>query len=65
VILGPAEALRAFTVGGSGRVDVLGDVGAADESHCLNVRVVHDGVDGLLVAMHHLKDALGKSRFEK
>lgn len=40
----------------------LGDVGAADEPDYLNARVVHDGVDGLLIAVYHLEDALGQSR---
>ena len=62
VVLGAAEALRALAVGRRGRVDVLRDVGAADEADGLDVGVVQDGVDGLLVAVHDLEDALRAGR---
>ncbi len=57
VVLRAAEALRALAVRGRARVDVLRDVGAADEAHRLDLRVLEDGVDGLLVAVHDLEHA--------
>ena len=54
---------RAFRSRGGGRIDVLRDVGAADEADGLDVGVGQDGVDGLLVALHHLKTpAAGRPR---
>ena len=47
------------------RVDVLGDVGAADETDRFDVGVVQDGVDGLLVAVHDLEHARGQARFDE
>ena len=57
VVLGTAEALRALAVGCGIRVDVVGDVGAADEADRFDVGVVQDSVDGLLVAVHDLEHA--------
>ena len=57
VVLGAAEALRALAVRRGGRVDVLRDVGAADEADGLDVGVAQDGVDGFLVALHDLEHA--------
>ena len=55
VVLGAAEALRTLAGRRGGRVDVVGDVGAADETDRLDVGVVQDGVDGFLVAVHDLE----------
>ena len=57
MVLGAAEALRALAVRRGGRVDVLRDVGAADEADGLDVGVVEQRVDGFLVALHHLEHA--------
>ncbi len=59
MVLGAAEALRRLPLRGGGRVDVLRDVGAADEADGLDVGVGQDGVDGFLVALHHLEHAGG------
>ncbi len=45
-----AETLRPLAGGGGTSVDVLSDI-RADEADGLDVRVVQDGVDGLLVAV--------------
>ncbi len=55
VVLGAAEALCALAVRGRARVDVLRDVGAADEADRLDLGVLEDRVDGFLVALHHLE----------
>ena len=65
VILRAAEALRALAVGRGARVDVLRDVGAADEAHRLDLRVLEDGVDGLLVAVHDLEHAWRQAGLEE
>ncbi len=65
VVLCAAEALRALPVGRGAGVDVLRDVGAADEPDRLNHRMFEDGVDGLLVTVHHLEHARRKAGFEE
>ena len=62
VVLRAAEALRALAVGGRGRVDVLRDIGAADEADGLDVGVVQDRVDGFLVAVDDLEHARAAGR---
>ncbi len=61
VVLGATEALRPLAVRGGGRVDVLRDVGAADEADGLDVGVGQDGVDGFLVALDHLEHTRGQT----
>ncbi len=56
VVLGPAHGLDPLRIGGPGGVDVLGDVGGADEAHRLDQRMVQDGVHRRLVAMDHIED---------
>ena len=65
VVLRAAEALRALPVRGGGGVDVLRDVGAADEADGLDVGMIQDRVDGLLVALHDLEHALGQSGLDE
>ena len=65
VVLGAAEALRPLPVGCGGGVDVLRDVGAADEPDPLDVGVGEDGVDGLLVAVHDLEHPGGQTGLEE
>ena len=65
VVLRAAEALRALAVGGRGLVDVLRDVGAADEADGLDVGVVQDRVDGFLVALDHLEYARGQAGLQE
>ncbi len=55
MVLGPAETLRPLTVRCGVRVDVLGDVGAADETYGLDVGVGEDRVDCFLVTLDHLE----------
>ena len=65
MVLGAAEALRALAVGGGGLVDVLRDIGAADEPDGLESRVCEDRVDGFLVAVDHLEDTGGQAGLEE
>ena len=60
VVLGAAEALHALSVRGPGRIDVLRDVGGADEADRLDARIGEQRVDRLLVAVHHIEHALGQ-----
>ena len=62
MVLGAAERLYALAVGRSGRVDVLGDRGRADEGHCGDVWVLEDAIDGNLVSLHDVEHALGQAR---
>ena len=63
VVLGAAERLDALVVRRAARVDVLRDVGRADEAHRGDVGMVEDRVDHLLVAVDDVEDAIGKPRF--
>ena len=58
VVLGPAEGLDALAVPRAGLVDVAGDRGRADEAHGRDVRVLEDPVDGDLVAVDDVEDAV-------
>ncbi|GAF49306.1 hypothetical protein RW1_075_00110 [Rhodococcus wratislaviensis NBRC 100605] len=55
VVLGPAECLDAFAVGGAGGVHVLGDGGGADEADGLDGGVGEQFVDGGLVALQDVE----------
>jgi hypothetical protein len=57
VVLGPAHGLNALPVLGAARIDIVGDVRRPDEADGPDVRVVEDGVDGGLVAVHHVQHA--------
>ena len=61
VVLGAAEGLHALPVRGAARVDVLGDVGRADEADRVDVGMVEDGVDHFLVAVDDVEDAVGQA----
>lgn len=61
VVLGAAEGLDALAVGGGGGVDVAGDRGGADEGDGGDVRVLQEAVDGDLVAVDDVEDAVGQS----
>jgi hypothetical protein len=63
VVLGAAERLHALPVRGAAAVDVLRDVGRADEADRLDVGIVEDRVDHLLVAVDDVEDAVGQARF--
>ncbi len=63
VVLGPAERLDALPVRGAARVDVVGDVGRADEADRRDVRMVEDRVDHLLVAVDDVEDSVGQPGF--
>ena len=58
VVLRAAERLNALAVRGSRRIDVARDRCRADEAHRRDPGMVQDRVDRLLVAMHHLEDAV-------
>ena len=64
MVLGAAEALHALTLGGAARVDVFRDRRGADEADGADVGIVEDGVDGFLVAVHHIEDAGGQARLD-
>jgi len=61
VVLGPAHRLDALSRRCAARIDVVGDVGGADEAHGLDVRVVEDGVHRDLVAMDDVQHTLGRA----
>ena len=61
VVLRPAQGLDALAVRGGGLVDVLGDRGGADEGDAVHVRVGQEAVDGFLVAVQDLEDAVGQA----
>ena len=63
VVLGAAEALDAFAVRAAAAVDVLRDRRGADEADGGDLGMVEDGVDGFLVAVHDLEDAVGQAGF--
>ena len=60
VVLRAAEGLDALAVRRARLVDVLRDRGRADERHRLDVGVRQQRVDGLLVAVDDLHDAVGQ-----
>ena len=47
-------------VGGAGLIDIVGDVGRADEADGVDQRMGQDGVDRRLVAMHHVQHPIGR-----
>ena len=55
--LAPPIACTRFPCAVPRRIDVVGDVGGADEAHRLDVRVVEDRVDRLLVAVDDVQHA--------
>ena len=63
VVLRAAEGLHALAVLCAGGVDVLGDGGRADEGDGLDGGVREDGVDGGLVAVDDVEDAVGQAGF--
>ena len=63
VVLGAAERLDALVVRRAARVDILRDVGRADEADRGDVRMVEDRVDHFLVAVDDVEDAVGKAGF--
>ena len=63
VIFRAAHRLDALSGGDAAIIDIMGDVGRADEADALDVRVVEDGVDHFLVALNDLEDAVGQARF--
>ncbi len=63
VILRAAESLHALAVLCAGGVDVLGDGGGADEGDGLDGGVGEDGVDGGLVAVDDVEDAVREAGF--
>ena len=62
VVLGAAERLHALPVRGAARVDILRDVGRADEADRRDVGMVEDRVDHFLVAVDDVEDAVGQAR---
>src|SRR3546814_14129784 len=64
VVLGPAHALHALAVRGAARVDLLGDVGGADEAHRLDQRMGEDRFDHVLAAVPNVEHALGQAGLE-
>ena len=57
VVLGPAHGLDAFPVGRAGLVDIVGDIGRADEADGMDLRMGQDGVDRRLVAVDDVEHA--------
>ena len=63
VVLGPAHALHALTVGGAVHVNVVGDVRRADEGDGADLRRLQQAVDRFLVAMDDVEHAGRATRF--
>ena len=63
VVFCAAERLHALAVLCAFAVDVLGDGGRADEADGLDGGVREDGVDGGLVAVDDVEDAVGQAGF--
>ncbi|MNN06453.1 hypothetical protein D3C81_1192440 [compost metagenome] len=61
MVLGAAHGLDAFPVLGAHLIDVVGDVGRADEADGVDVGVGQDGVDRHLVAVDDVQHALGRA----
>ena len=61
VVLRAAEGLDALAVAARGLVDVLRDRGRADEADRLHVGAGQQRVDGGLVAVQHVEDAVGET----
>ena len=61
----PPKHCDRLPLAADGLVDVLRDVGAADEADSLDVGVVQDGVDGFLVALDHLEHTRGQAGLEE
>ena len=62
VVLRPAERLHPLAVRGAGLVDVPGDRGRADEGDRCDLGVGQQPVDGDLVAVQHVEDAVRQPR---
>ena len=60
VVLRAAERLNALAVRGSGGVDVARDRSRADETHCGDVRMLEQAVDGDLVTLNDVEHACGE-----
>ena len=58
VVLGAAQRLHALAVLGAALVDVLRDRGRADEAQRLHLGMIEQRIDGELVALHHVEDAV-------
>ncbi len=58
----PPRAWHPLAAGGAGLVDVAGDRGRADEADGLHVGVLQQPVDGHLVALDDVEDAVGQPR---
>ncbi len=63
MVLRAAEGLDTLTVRGARGVDVLGDGGGSDEADRLDRAVLEQFVDGELVALEDVEDAVGQARF--
>ena len=65
MVLGAAEALHAFALGATGRVDVLGDRRRAHEADRLDTRVGDQRIHRLLVAVDHVEHARRQAGFDQ
>jgi hypothetical protein len=59
VVFRPAERLHALPAR-QPCVDIASDGRRADKRHRVDLRMVKDGVDGLLIAVHHVEHSVGK-----
>ena len=65
VVLGTAHCLHALSGSNAAVVDVVRNIGRADEAHRADGRVIEDRIDHFLVAVDDLADALGQTGFEE
>ena len=65
MVLSPAHALHALTVGGAVHVDVVGDVRRADEGDCAHFGRLQQAVDRFLVAVDDVEHTRRAARFHE
>ena len=65
VVLRAAHGLHALARRDAALIDIMRNVRTADEADSADRRMIEDGVDHLLVALHHLQNAFRRARFQK
>ncbi len=65
VVLGTTHGLNTFPVGGARGIDVLSDVGRADEADGPDIRMGQQCVDGFLVAVDDLEDTFRQTGLDQ
>eukprot|EP01022_Parablepharisma_sp_SALTPOND_P021543 TRINITY_DN427_c0_g3_i1.p1 TRINITY_DN427_c0_g3~~TRINITY_DN427_c0_g3_i1.p1 ORF type:complete len:877 (-),score=398.28 TRINITY_DN427_c0_g3_i1:14792-17422(-) len=63
VVLGAAQGLHALALGRATGIDVFGNRGRADEADGLDLGMIQQRIDGDLVTLHDVEDAIGQAGF--